>query len=1565
MRSLRKVKSTVSALLVVTMSALTICGGGISSWAMPANGAPGENETQFSTEFFVSMDGNDTAEGTMEEPFLTLEGARNKIRELGIAGSESIAVNIREGSYPRLEESFLLEAEDSGSEENPIVYRAYEDENVEFTGNIVVEGSGFQLVKDETILKRLPESVRSQVMVYDLTAENGITEFAPIPKNGYGWPAKASAMSVLVDGESQTLARYPNTGFLKVTKAEKIGFVPRDHMARPDGSCPACSSKEERIQCNYGEKEFEYQEGGTWSTDHAELKQKYQLWKAESDIWTGGYFCWDWADDNCAIETLEETDNGIRMTGKQPSRYGVKGGKYYAYNLLCEIDSPGEWYLDRETGKLYLYPTKDISESNIELSMQAKPLVVMNEVSNVQWQKITFSKSNGHGIQMTNCESCTIAGCEFSDLGQRAVFMGDPENIHINTGSDGGHNNMVTSCDITRVGQGGVYVGGGNRYQLEPGNNVVQNCDISDFSVTKRTYSPAVELVGCGNTAQRNRIYDAPHTAIMYAGNDMNILGNEIFDVCYETADVGAIYSVRSWSYHRAIIKNNYIHDMISKSGLGSAAVYIDDLGSGATITENLMVDIPGLTTLIGGGRDNIITNNIQINDGNGKGFHYDDRGLGWAYYHAKGPDGECYGELASLRNHSDFDQDKWDTAYPNLAAMDIENYEEVRKPANAVIEKNIAVGVADSYGSINNNVKKFGSVKENETLEKGADIGFVNPDAYDFTVKEGSLIKEKLGDAHFDVSAMGLYQDEFRKLESMELNAPVLITPEQDSPEVDFINGARFTWKEVNGAGSYKLEVAEDEEFQTIAASSNTDKTSVMLMGLEKSKEYYWRVSARENRVNGAVSVSEIRHFTTSDRDDAGFFDGFQDFASWEPMVENGIEKGKPSHTTTNTHSGKYAYVLDEGMDVIEKKFGVKYNDVATIWMYDNMQMENGTSVISRVTNQSETGVMPWIGAGINVDGTKGKDTYVCRDGKDWVYTAIKRSEGWHEFKFDFTVPGTCVISIGGEIAHTIKNETPLYFDVIQIGDFWNKSNYPGDVGTILFDDITIGEPDLTPVIAEIKLPEERIQIDLESTYQLVPQVEVELDMPIDLGKELEYIAREYEIARVDESGLVTAMRHGTTDITVRSKTNPSIKAVCSVTAGDGFVRKTATVESGKITKIGEEEYYSSSELVAPGAKVTIQADEAVEDEKFLGWRVIPTSVKMENSSSESTSFIMPDSEVRVIAEYGFIASPSDAKAISKATPGDWFAYAHQDSLDPLLEDEEIVTEEDRERLERGWDVTVVLDIERKENTYKSSVTKATASNATASDAIRAELEEDEKIAFFIKNTLEKNLSNSSGVSKGTVNLPEKVNPVELSMEIAKEYRGMDRYRILGITPESGEVTEYEFTWEAGILTFTGEVNGIYGLVYTQSEDPVKPEEPDKPNKPEKPSRGESRSKSISKIPVWKADAKGWRFQKNGTYIASSWEYIQWDGVSSWFYFGEDGYMKSDWLQDKDGRWYYLNPVSNGTMGSMQTGWKLINGVWYYFNEISDGTKGAMLADTLTPDGFRVDHNGAYVTQK
>ena len=100
----------------------------------------------------------------------------------------------------------------------------------------------------------------------------------------------------------------------------------------------------------------------------------------------------------------------------------------------------------------------------------------------------------------------------------------------------------------------------------------------------------------------------------------------------------------------------------------------------------------------------------------------------------------------------------------------------------------------------------------------------------------------------------------------------------------------------------------------------------------------------------------------------------------------------------------------------------------------------------------------------------------------------------------------------------------------------------------------------------------------------------------------------------------------------------------------------------------------------------------------------------------------------------------------------------------------------------------------------------------------------------------------------------------------------------------------------------------------------------------------------------TWIQDQNGWWFQKiGGSYPVSEWLMTT---DSNWFRFDEKGYMMTGWFIDQDGNRFYLNPISDGTMGTMKTGWQTIDGKVYYFNPVSDGTKGAMKTGWQMIDG-------------
>lgn len=133
------------------------------------------------------------------------------------------------------------------------------------------------------------------------------------------------------------------------------------------------------------------------------------------------------------------------------------------------------------------------------------------------------------------------------------------------------------------------------------------------------------------------------------------------------------------------------------------------------------------------------------------------------------------------------------------------------------------------------------------------------------------------------------------------------------------------------------------------------------------------------------------------------------------------------------------------------------------------------------------------------------------------------------------------------------------------------------------------------------------------------------------------------------------------------------------------------------------------------------------------------------------------------------------------------------------------------------------------------------------------------------------------------------------------------------------------------------------------------------------------SGKKSGSSIPEtpgqWNQAEKGWQFKKSdGSLYVNTWIFAK----EKWYWLEPDGFMAQGW-KELNGRKYYLMPVTGEMQtgwildgqtwyytdetGAMQTGWVSVGGKWYYLSE-----DGRMLSSATTPDGYRVDENGAWV---
>lgn len=606
---------------------------------------------------FVANNGNDNWSGRIAEPnaakndgpFATLERARDEIRKIKETGG--VTVELRGGVYHR-EQPFELDESDSGTQDAPIVYRSREGEEVRLTGGREV--AGFQPVTDPAVLERLSPEARGNVLQADLKAM-GITDYGE---------AKGGGIEVFFQDKPMTLSRWPNEGFVRIT--DLVGGDPVD------------------VRGTKGDKIGKFMYEG----------DRPKRWIGEKDVWVHGYWFWDWSDQRHKVESID-TEKRIISVVPPYHGYGYRKGQwFYAFNVLAELDMPGEWYLDRETGILYFWPPAPIEEGQVVVSI-ADTLVRMRDVSHVTFGDITLEASRGTAITIRQGTNNQIAGCTLRNLGGWAVNI------------SGGDHNGVVGCDISEIGSGGISMSGGNREKLQPAGHYAENNHIHRYGRWNRMYQSAISMSGVGNRASHNLIHDAPHIAISFSGNDHLMEYNEIHNVCYESNDAGAIYAGRDWTMRGTVIRHNFLHHINGFEGRGCVGVYLDDMLCGIRIYGNTFYKVTR-AAFIGGGRDCIVENNIFVECK--PALHIDSRAMGWA---SDSVDTTMKDRLLAMP----YKDPLWAERYPELVnILD----DEPAAPKGNVVARNVCYGGrwdevdnrARPYVTFIDNVVKFSEQK-------------------------------------------------------------------------------------------------------------------------------------------------------------------------------------------------------------------------------------------------------------------------------------------------------------------------------------------------------------------------------------------------------------------------------------------------------------------------------------------------------------------------------------------------------------------------------------------------------------------------------------------------------------------------------------------------------------------------------------------------------------------------------------------------------------------------------------------------------------------------------------
>ncbi|MEN6521919.1 MAG: right-handed parallel beta-helix repeat-containing protein [Armatimonadota bacterium] len=554
-----------------------------------------------SLKFYVSPVGDDSCSGMIpvpsadgsDGPFATPAAARDAIRCYSVEKKgldRPVTVFIQQGVY-ELDNTLAFGPEDSGTEECPIRYVAAKGASPVLSGGRRIEN-------------------------WQETELNGLRCWtAELPDVAEG---KWNFTRLYVDHNARPRPRLPKSGFTRFTGID-----------------------------GHEDSGFNWTEG----PDSANFAPgDIRKWKNWEDVEIISYQLW--FDTHHRIKDIDEDKCVVYFHANSLGSLKDERGefaRYFAENVFEAMDTPGEWYLDRASGRLFYLPLPGESlENTVVTAPRLEKLLLLQgdeagkRVSHLRFENLTFAHQHwelpksctgyiqaAYGVpgalSLEGAEACVLYGCTVTHI--------NGYGIEVLAGST---DNVLAACVVRDAGGGGIKIGNeeiitrwsvgqirlSNGGEVPPIATTVIDCTIRDCG---HIFPSAIGIwiANSGwNRIIHNHIFNCNYTGISCGwtwGYDQTrtvcnrIEYNHIHHINHKEilSDNGGIYTLGIQP--GTTVKSNVIHD-ISCYGYGAWGIYPDEGSSEILVENNLVYGTKKNAFFVHYGRDILVRNNIFAN---------------------------------------------------------------------------------------------------------------------------------------------------------------------------------------------------------------------------------------------------------------------------------------------------------------------------------------------------------------------------------------------------------------------------------------------------------------------------------------------------------------------------------------------------------------------------------------------------------------------------------------------------------------------------------------------------------------------------------------------------------------------------------------------------------------------------------------------------------------------------------------------------------------------------------------------------------------------------------------
>lgn len=516
-------------------------------------------------DYFVSKTGSDAFDGTIDRPFATIRKAASLMK----AGD---VCYIREGVYME-----TVRPINSGTKDRPILFTAYNHENVILSGTKTVN-TAWKPFKNG-IFKTLVDVEKIE--------------------------------QLFADGKMMTEARWPNCPIDSIFDRDKWSLV---QMGSGHGKLVSDAVAKTGID---------------WTGAMAYLNVAHQWWTWNRPITKHA---------KGSNELFYNTDL-VGLCGYTSEYHDKKwldekwGDDYfYLFGILEALDMPTEWYFDPRSHELYFYPPNKLNPKSLQIDFKVSNYGFhANEKEYIEVEGINFF---GCTFLLEKCNYCKVSNCNLKyPTYSRTITEYDAERKESIITKITGDNNRIDKISLAYANNMGLMVMGNN--------NKVNNSIIHDVNWSGTLIYPALQLSGSpylgvnwfntiqypptpvtiennevtsfGNIASNNTLFNCGNALLVYQAANTIVEFNHVHDGGKACKDVSLIYGC--WPFSKGSeVRYNWVHGCVTDGwegakGEGGMGIRADDQSRNNSIHHNVIWDIGG-EGIVAKGEYNLIYNN-------------------------------------------------------------------------------------------------------------------------------------------------------------------------------------------------------------------------------------------------------------------------------------------------------------------------------------------------------------------------------------------------------------------------------------------------------------------------------------------------------------------------------------------------------------------------------------------------------------------------------------------------------------------------------------------------------------------------------------------------------------------------------------------------------------------------------------------------------------------------------------------------------------------------------------------------------------------------------------------